>query len=109
MGRRSERGVLAAWAVVVACLFVFAAPAVATTWVAQNVPLTGLEPAAGAAPHESLTKVSCAAVGSCVAVGSYTDVNGARQGLIETLSDGKFTATTAPLAGLNPAAAGNPT
>ena len=108
MGRRSERGILAAWAVVVACLFVFAAPAVATTWVAQNVPLTGLEPAAGAAPHESLTKVSCAAVGSCVAVGSYTDVNGARQGLIETLSDGKFTATTAPLAGLNPAAAGNP-
>jgi hypothetical protein len=41
MGRRSERGILAAWAVVVACLFVFAAPAVATTWVAQNVPLSG--------------------------------------------------------------------
>jgi hypothetical protein len=103
-----DRRVLVAWGVAVGCVLAFARPAAATTWVAQNPPLSGLDPAAAVAPHESLIKVSCAAVGSCVAVGSYTDVNGARQGLIETLSDGKFTATTAPLAGLNPAAAGNP-
>ena len=67
-----------------------------------------MDPAANLAPHESLTKISCPAVGSCVAVGSYVDAGGSRQGLIETLSDGRFTATTAPLAGLSPAAAGNP-
>ncbi len=72
------------------------------------MPLSGLDPAANLAPHESLTKISCPAVGSCVAVGSYVDAGGSRQGLIETLSDGRFTATTAPLAGLSPAAAGNP-
>jgi Invasin, domain 3/PASTA domain len=105
---RLDRRVLAAWGVAVGCVLAFARPAAATTWVAQNPPLSGLEPAAGAAPHESLTKVSCAAVGSCVAVGSYVDNGGARRGLIETLSDGRFTATTAPVAGLNPAAGGNP-
>ena len=108
MGLRLERRVVVAWGVAVACLFVFAAQAGATTWVAQNVPLSGLDPAANLAPHESLTKISCPAVGLCVAVGSYVDGGGDRQGLIETLSDGRFTATTAPLAGLSPAAAGNP-
>jgi hypothetical protein len=92
----------------VACLFVFATSAGAATWVAQNAPLSGLEPTANLAPHESLLQVSCAAVGWCVAVGSYVDVNGDRQGLIETLSDGRFTPTTAPVAVLSPAAAGNP-
>ena len=72
---------------------------------AQNLPLSGLSPAASSA---AVTKVSCAAVGSCVAVGSYGAVGGTRQGLIETLSDGHFSPTTAPVAGLSPAAAGNP-
>ena len=108
MGVRLERRVVVAWGVAVACLFVFAAPAGATMWVAQNVPLGGLDPAANLAPHESLTKISCPAVGSCVAVGSYVDAGGSRQGLIETLSDGRWTPSTAPVAALSPAAAGNP-
>ena len=89
-------------------VFSFAAPAAATTWVAQSPPLTGLNPAAGSKPSALLEKDSCAAVGWCVAVGTYTDGGGSHQGLIETLSDGRFTATTAPLAGLSPAAGANP-
>ncbi len=105
MGLRLKRRLLVACGVAVACLLGFATPAGATTWVAQNLPLSGLSPAASSA---AVTKVSCAAVGSCVAVGSYGAVGGTRQGLIETLSDGHFSPTTAPVAGLSPAAAGNP-
>jgi len=105
MGLRLKRRLLVACGVAVACLLGFATPAGATTWVAQNLPLSGLSPAASSA---AVTKVSCAAVGSCVAVGSYGAVGGTRQGLIEMLSDGHFSPTTAPVAGLSPAAAGNP-
>ncbi len=108
MKLRLLRGLLVAWGAAVGCLIAFAAPAVATTWVAQNPPLSGLNPAAGVQPSTLLEKDSCAAVGWCVAVGTYTDVGGSHQGLIETLSGGRFIATTAPLAGLNPAAGPNP-
>lgn len=108
MRMRLERWVLLAWAAAAACLVMFAAPAGATTWVAQNVPLSGLEPAPSIQPFASFEGDSCAAGGWCVAVGSYVDDTGSRQGLIETLSGGGFTATSAPLAGLNPAPGGNP-
>jgi hypothetical protein len=108
MRTRIGRRALVAGALTVACLLVLAVPAGATAWVAENISLTGLQPAAGAAPGAFFQGVSCPADGSCVAVGSYADDNGDRQGLIETLSGGQLTATTAPLAGLSPAAAGNP-
>ena len=108
MTMRLERWVLLAWAAVAACLVIFAAPAGATTWVAQNAPLSGLEPAPSIQPSVFFEGVSCAAGGWCVAVGSYVDDTGSRQGLIETLSGGGFTATSAPLAGLIPAPGGNP-
>ena len=108
MTMRLERWVLLAWAAVAACLVIFAAPAGATTWVAQNAPLSGLEPAPSIQPSVFFEGVSCAAGGWCVAVGSYVDDTGSRQGLIETLSGGGFTATSAQLAGLIPAPGGNP-
>jgi len=40
---------------------------------------------------------ACPAVGSCVAVGSYEDTGGDNRGLIETLSDGTWSAIQAPL------------
>ncbi|HVT64948.1 MAG TPA: hypothetical protein VHD81_07330 [Mycobacteriales bacterium] len=49
--------------------------------------------------------VACPTNGYCVAVGYYHDTAGSYQGLIETLSDGKWTAARAPL----PPIAGNPT
>jgi hypothetical protein len=91
--------------------FAFALPAsasAASTWVAANVPLTRLNPAAGTSPGEALTAVSCPASGSCYALGSYSDDTGSREGLIETLAGGKLTASTAPLAGLSPAGGSNP-
>jgi hypothetical protein len=44
-----------------------------------------------------LSEVACPAQGTCVAAGWYTDQNGDAQGLIDTLSDGRWTATQAPL------------
>jgi hypothetical protein len=41
--------------------------------------------------------LACMAAGSCTAVGSYVDVHGNSQGLIETLSNGTWTANEAPL------------
>jgi hypothetical protein len=42
-------------------------------------------------PGDNLQGVSCSALGSCIAVGSYFDPNYNAQGLIETLSSGTWT------------------
>lgn len=64
------------------------------SWTATEAPL----PAdAGPDPLAALGAVSCPSAGSCVAVGSYIDTAGAEQGLVDTLSDGTWTATEAPL------------
>ncbi len=70
------------------------------TWTADQAPLP-----AGAVPQKAssselatgLYEVKCPAVGNCVAAGNYTGQNGSSQGLIDTLSDGTWTATRAPL------------
>jgi hypothetical protein len=41
--------------------------------------------------------VTCPAVGSCVAVGSYVDASGDTEGFIESLSKGTWTSTEAPV------------
>ena len=61
------------------------------TWTAAEAPM----PAGGSSP--SLSAVSCASAGSCVAVGTYTDRTGQPQGMIGTLANGTWTAATAPL------------
>ncbi|MGO9180446.1 MAG: Ig-like domain repeat protein [Candidatus Limnocylindrales bacterium] len=77
-------------------------------WTATTAPLSGLSPTPRTNPEVYLEALSCPAIGSCVAVGNYTDSSGNGQGLIETLSGGNWTATTAPLSGLDPAAGANP-
>ena len=69
------------------------------TWVPATAPLP-----ADAVPSNSSSKlptaliaVKCPAVGTCVATGEYTDQNGGTQGLIDTLSNGTWTAAKAPL------------
>jgi hypothetical protein len=47
--------------------------------------------------NADLLSVTCHAVGSCVAIGYYTDSSAQRQGLIENLSNGMWTHTRAPL------------
>jgi hypothetical protein len=64
------------------------------TWTATEAPLPDN---AATDPLAALGGVSCPSAGSCVAVGSYTDTTGAEDGLVETLSDGIWTATEAPL------------
>ena len=76
------------------------------TWTATAVPVSGLNPAAAA--QVVLHQVACPVTGSCAATGSYVDSSGHRQGLIATLSDGTWTASTVPTAGLSPAPAANP-
>jgi len=71
------------------------------TWTARRAPLPGDArprpiPSRGL-PTTNLLVVRCTAVGSCVATGNYADRNGPSQGLIETLSDGTWTADRAPL------------
>ncbi len=94
-----------------------ASSSAAGTWTAATASLSGLNPTAGVNPDAFFGKVvggattepvACPAAGSCVAVGSYTDGAGNLQGLIETQSSGTWTAQTAPLTGLNPAANTNP-
>ncbi len=77
------------------------------SWSATTAPLSGLSPAAGSSPGVGFTQASCASATSCVGVGSYVDSSGNFQGLIETLTSGSWSATTAPL-GANPPAAANP-
>jgi len=64
------------------------------TWTAMAPPVTGLNPPAGNLGVH-LTKVSCAAAGSCVAIGNY-DIGNGFQTAIETLSGDSWTASTAP-------------
>jgi hypothetical protein len=45
----------------------------------------------------NITSVSCISVGSCIAVGNYEVSLGDTQGLIETLANGSWTGTQAPL------------
>jgi len=52
---------------------------------------------AGADPMATLGGVSCPSAGSCVAVGGFADTSGASEGLVDTLSDGTWTATEVPL------------
>ena len=89
------------------------APVFATTspsWAASVAPTAGLSPAPGVSVDDgaNLGPVACPAVGSCVAVGNYWDSSSHVQGLIETLSGGSWAATTAPVAGLNPAPGADP-
>jgi hypothetical protein len=79
----------------------------AGTWTPMTAPLGGLsDPAAANAVPPYLSAVSCPSNGICTAVGQYTDTSGLSQGLIETLADGTWTPTTAPIGGLiDPASA----
>ncbi len=70
------------------------------TWTAAKAPLPG-----GAAPRPAtnttlptdLVAVRCPAVGSCVATGDYVDRRGDNEAMIDTLSDGTWTAGRAAL------------
>src|SRR5215467_7088748 len=64
------------------------------TWTATAPPTAGLNPPAGLGA--ALTKVSCPAAGSCVALGTYDIASVGMQTVIETLSGGSWTAATAP-------------
>lgn len=66
------------------------------TWSAEAAPIRDLNPPASSAPNTGLDAVSCPATGWCVAVGTYDDEAGAKQGLIETLANGSWSAETAP-------------
>jgi len=76
----------------------------AGTWTAIKAPLpAGADPARESSQNESsqndtfTTDVACAASGTCVASGQYTDSAGGTQPLIDTLSAGTWTAAKAPL------------
>jgi hypothetical protein len=87
-------------------------PAAGTTvvWQAKTAPVAGLVPAPGATSGTGVfpSVVSCPAAGSCVSVGAYWDSSSDIHGLIETLSKGSWSASTAPTTGLNPAPSANP-
>ncbi len=64
------------------------------SWSSSEAPL----PANGDPTRDaSLASVSCASPGWCVAVGEYIDMSGGRDGLVETYSGGRWTATQAPV------------
>jgi len=69
------------------------------TWTASRAPL----PTGGGA-DVSLDAISCPSAGNCVAVGTYTDTSGNRQGLILTESNSAWSASEVSLAGLSTAA-----
>ena len=72
------------------------------TWTRSGLPLPG--DALRSNDDAYLRNVECPAQGTCIATGAYTDQHGDSQALIETLSDGRWTATRAPLpAGAVPA------
>ncbi len=60
------------------------------SWSAQTLP----QPSGTAA---GVTSVSCPTIGSCVAVGHYTDSTGSERLLADTLSSGRWTAATPPV------------
>ena len=63
------------------------------TWNATEAPL----PTNAGSYDAFLSALQCPAVGTCVAMGNYSDQNDNQQGLIETLSAGEWTPTEAPL------------
>jgi hypothetical protein len=70
-------------------------------WTASNPDLTHLPNAGAADRFGGLNAVSCASAGNCSAVGSYDDVSSDERGLIETETNGNWTAAEAGLAGLS--------
>jgi hypothetical protein len=79
-----------------------------TTWSVVNAPSDGLNPAAagtGLGPAGG----SCAAPESCAVVGAYGDSNSVTHGYLAALAGGSWSASTAPDAGLTPAAFGGST
>jgi hypothetical protein len=71
-----------------------------TTWTATEAPLPGdaiIDPSSADPFIASIASVACPSVGDCVAVGSYQDSSGQRQGLLVTGSGTTWTATKAPL------------
>ena len=72
------------------------------TWTAVTAPTSGLNPGPWTNPVLLFTSLSCPAVGSCSAVGSYVDVSQQTDAVIATLAGGTWSASTAPLSGLNP-------
>ena len=73
-------------------------------WSSANPPVSGLNPPANDADAISINSVSCPTSTFCTAVGTYQSNPYGVEGLIETLSNGTWQATTAPLTGLTPAA-----
>jgi hypothetical protein len=67
------------------------------TWTATAVPTTGLNPPPNPAIGVLLTKLSCPAAGTCVAIGTYVLSASGEQSVIATLSGGTWTAMTAPV------------
>jgi hypothetical protein len=67
------------------------------TWSATEAPLP--PGASGSDPQAILYAVQCPAVGTCVAVGEYTDSSGATQALVEQLSKGQWTPSELALPG----------
>jgi hypothetical protein len=64
-------------------------------WVAQQAPLP-TDAATGSAAGSSLQSIDCTGVGSCTAVGSYTQSDGGTAGFIDTLPGGSWSSQMAP-------------
>lgn len=62
-------------------------------WTSMSAPL----PSGADGNVANITSVACISVGSCIAVGNYELSIGDTQGLIETLTNGSWTATQAPI------------
>lgn len=67
------------------------------TWTPAQAPLPAN--AAARQPQASLSGIACPAAGDCVATGDYNNQSGHLQGMIETLSQGTWTAAQAPTLG----------
>jgi hypothetical protein len=65
-------------------------------WTPAAAPLPA-DAAAGKGQDASLSAAACTSAGACIAVGNYAARNGASEGLIDTLSNGTWTAVRAPL------------
>ena len=66
------------------------------TWTATDAPLPA-DAASGDNGKGNLYGVACPAPGNCVAVGFYNSANGNTRGLVDTLRNGTWTATSVPL------------
>jgi len=66
------------------------------TWTSSEAPTPS---DAASNPMTTLSGVSCASAGACTAVGGYTTANNYQPGLLETLKNGTWVATTAPIGG----------